>query len=102
MASDTGFTEPSEPIQPTGQPTGASLPEDPAEPVRDKLRVISRHGNSEFETAVKAAAVAVLGEVLAEEAQARRDTDDAPDAWHTSIRSMPVHSGSGNWRSFAG
>ena len=68
------------------------------------LRVVSRHGSTDRDCEDKAAALAVLTEVLAEEAQARHDADSAADHWGRSARALrsPLNPGPGAWRGFSG
>ena len=68
------------------------------------LRVVSRHGSSARDVEEQAAAIAVLTEVLAEEAQARHDADAAADHWAISARALrsPLAPGAGAWRGFSG
>ena len=67
------------------------------------LRVVSRHGSTERDAEDQAAALAVLTEVLAEEAQARHDADAAADHWAISARALrsPLAPGAGAWRGFS-
>lgn len=68
------------------------------------LRVVSRHGSTDRDREDQAAALAVLTEVLAEEAQARHDADNAADHWGRSARVLrtQLNPGPGAWRGFSG
>lgn len=70
----------------------------------DTLRVVSRHGTSERDAEDQAAALAVLSEVLIEEAEARHEADNAADHWGQSARALrsPLTPGVGAWRGFTG
>lgn len=68
------------------------------------LRVVSRHGSSRRDREEQAAALAVLTEVLVEEAAQRHDAEHAADHWSRSARGLrtPLQPGAGAWRGFAG
>ena len=70
----------------------------------DTLRVVSRHGATERDAEEQAAALAVLAEVLVEEADARHDAGNSADHWGRSARALrsPLTPGVGAWRGFTG
>lgn len=85
---------------------GAVEPEevDPIDAFTSAMRVVSRHGSTARDVEEQAAAIAVLREVLVEEAEQRHDAENATDHWMQNARGLrtPLSVGPGQWRGFSG
>lgn len=69
------------------------------EALLDQLKVVSRHGATGADQEEVAAALAVLSEVLAEEAAEIHDAESGVDGWASRGHAMrtPVIPGPGQW-----
>lgn len=77
---------------------------DPIDAFTSAMKVVSRHGSTERDAEDQAAAIAVLREVLIEEAEQRHDASQGVDHWAASARGLraPLSVGPGQWRGFSG
>ena len=88
------------------EPTEAVEPQevDPIDAFTNAMKVVSRHASSERDAEDQAAAIAVLREVLIEEAEQRHDASQGADHWAASARGLrpPLSVGPGQWRGYSG